>query len=207
MEHPCRDMIEPLEDRTLFSNLGQVPSDMAAIKAANNRIIAHLTAGIVTFNADLHTISNDLLRLSGNSANSGLLATLKAQGNNHLAILKHDIKALVNGVNSDVSKAFTALKRTLHNPNNSVAGNKFAPPLSISRTTPPPSKKTIKTDATTADTAEDTNLAAIGSANASDTTLATDIATVKTHSHTLSTTATTDLTTIATDVGQYLFDV
>jgi len=196
-------MIEALEHRTLFTTvLPIVLTDMANVRAADNTLVAHLNAGTLTYKTDLNALTRDLQRLNSNAANSGLLATLKTQGNSSLNTLKSDINGLAATISREMSKLLTDFRRVLRNPINTVAGAALQNDVLRLETDGPALQQKLTTDATSADQTKDADFAKIGSANPSDTQTQTDVAKATTDSQALVTEAKSDLMNVAAALQQ-----
>lgn len=203
-----RPLIEMLEIRRLLSgNPANVPSDIALYKSACATTLSDLSMGEATFHKDFNPLVADLQRLGTNHANASLLNSLNQDGLGSLAKLKGDVHSLTSKGLSDISKIVRAQNRLLRHPGSQALLNGLESAIFVFRSDGASIQAKIVRDATKADSLEDTDLNAIASANSADPQTQTDVATAKSDSRSVDSTAEGDLGSVASASASLISDL
>lgn len=200
--------VQPLEQRTLFAATGisaTLNTDLSTIRADAKTVRADLHTVSKTVGADVKTIQADL-KGSG-SSNNKLLATLRADDARSLAKVTVAQERYLDSAQA-LSAIVTAEGKLLAAHSNSNLRSHLTSEISKLNSTVATNLANLQIAVTNAQSAFNTDVQAIASANTSNPTLATDVAGAKTDFS--STTGTylaaantfkTDTGTLATDAG------
>ena len=196
---------ESLESRMLLSALPPqaltILADAKTLKSDVKALRADLKQDLKTAHTDLKTLNADL-RSSHTAQNRTLLLTLKTDENACISTLNKDLAAVSSKGTGDVRRVLADDKKLLKIPSDSAARAQLSTDLATLQTDT--DTTTFSTDVAACQTMQNTDLAAIGSANPTST--GTDVATAEANAATSRTTLDAGIATLNTDLATFRTD-
>jgi hypothetical protein len=166
--------LEELESRRLLAaDLTGIQADLGQLKADSKALKAELTAVNSGANHDQGKLMGDL-RKAGGSSNRTLATTLHNDVKSALTTLRNDFKALDGHGRRDLNKAIADVKVLTKKPGNAAATARLNTDLTALSNDA--AGTTLGTDAASAQSTLNADLAAIGNANPSNSKLQADLA-------------------------------